>query len=101
MLNCNGCLWFVFFFFSGNVEDIPVETRESLMAKTASLPRNIPQWPTLQAGSIVSDYLTNLDIVSLHILLFCSFYSLSACHVFCCVVVVVVVCRRCLRVPRR
>ena len=90
-----------FFFFSGNVEDIPVETRESLMAKTASLPRNIPQWPTLQAGSIVSDYLTNLDIVSLHILLFCSFYSLSACHVFCCVVVVVVVCRRCLRVPRR
>lgn len=57
---------------SGCVEDIAVENAEAsrvtIMApvKTASLPRNTqPQWPTLQGGSIVSDYLTNLDIVSL------------------------------------
>ena len=53
------------------MEDIPVESGETgrtatlTLAKTASLPRQIqPQWPTLQGGSIVSDYLTNLDIVS-------------------------------------
>ncbi|XP_046652205.1 rho GTPase-activating protein 12-like isoform X3 [Daphnia pulicaria] len=57
--------------FSGCVEDIAVEnvsaeaSRVTLLApaKTASLPRNIqPQWPNLQGGSIVSDYLKNLDI---------------------------------------
>ena len=49
------------------------------LAKTASLPRSVqPQWPTLQGGSIVSDYLTNLDIVSLT-----SSSNLSAFLMFC------------------
>ncbi|XP_046654512.1 rho GTPase-activating protein 12-like isoform X3 [Daphnia pulicaria] len=57
--------------FSGCLDNIAVEnvsgetSRVTFLApsKTASLPRNIqPQWPNLQGGSIVSDYLKNLDI---------------------------------------
>ena len=71
----------------------------SLSTKTGSLPRSIsgvsvssstsPQWPTLQAGSIVSDYITNLDIVSdWHFLssFICRLSSLwlsSSSHVLC------------------
>ena len=69
--------------FSGCVEDVALDGRGgpasgaaavhpstaalSVAAKTASLPRHSmsPQWPTLQGGSIVSDYLTHLDTVSL------------------------------------
>ena len=68
---------------SGCVEDVAVaggqagevgapNERSLLALKACSLPRRIdglndtagPQWPTLQAGSIVSDYINNLDIVS-------------------------------------
>lgn len=67
------------FVCSGNVEDIPLENSE-IAAKTASLPRNTPQWPNLHGGSIVSDYLTNLDIVS-----FMDFVSSSYCMLPSCV----------------
>lgn len=69
MLSCD---WLAHDSCSGCVEDIAVENAEASRvtimapAKTASLPRNTqPQWPNLHGGSIVSGYLTNLDIVSL------------------------------------
>jgi len=85
--------------FSGCVEDVAVEegglvagvavagVRTMTPMKTASLPRRIdivygteaPQWPTLQAGSIVSDYISNLHIVSHG--LFISFSSFLRCDV--------------------
>ena len=84
---------------SGCVEDVAVEAgglvagvavagvRTMTPMKTASLPRRIdivygteaPQWPTLQAGSIVSDYISNLHIVSHG--LFISFSSFLRCDV--------------------
>lgn len=58
---------------AGQVEVVGVAAVRSMSSmKACSLPRRIdglyesvgPQWPTLQAGSIVSDYINNLHIVS-------------------------------------
>jgi len=91
---------FLLYIYSGCVEDVPIENREGAgqtvlhpvlpasvtqsVSKTASLPRHSsmsPQWPTLQGGSIVSDYLKNLHIVSLFCFLF---FPLCTCRELLC-----------------
>lgn len=94
---------------AGQVEVVGVAAVRSMSSmKACSLPRRIdglyesvgPQWPTLQAGSIVSDYINNLHIVSRLFTFPFLVSSLWSSFVFRCLVRCVSMCRSC-RTPHR